>query len=294
MSLWLPHHAAAALRAGPILEGLEELPLGMQVRSAISMSGTQGKDDLHKTVVAAGIALGIVWAGLVLRYRAAGLLGFFLSVVFLWLHLVLFNASSYALSDAAIVAVVLNIGLAADAHIIAFERVREDLHALPRGAGRPQGLAALHSALRISLITVLEANITTMLAMVVLYGVGTGGTVEFAFTVIISVSVGPCWMASCAGLARSWAGTPISKRLAAGPAQHACMCAVHPALLVPASPAGRQPHAPSHSHTHCCPSHAGVRLHSDQRAAGARPAAPGLECSARLLRRLLRGQGARV
>jgi preprotein translocase subunit SecD len=83
---------------------------------------------------------------------------------------------------------VLNIGLAADAHIIAFERVREDLHVLPRDAPRALGLSTLLSALRISFITVMEANITTMLAMVVLYGVGTGGTVEFAFTVILSVS----------------------------------------------------------------------------------------------------------
>jgi hypothetical protein len=93
-----------------ILANLEQLPLGMQVRSAISMSGTQGKEDLRKTIEAAGIALGIVWFGLVLRYRAAGLLGFFLSLIFLWLHLCLFNASSYALSDAAIVAVVSGTG----------------------------------------------------------------------------------------------------------------------------------------------------------------------------------------
>ena len=104
--------------------------------------------------------------------------------------MIFFNASTYALSDAAIVAVVLNIGLSADAHIIAFERVREDMHELPYGAPRADGLAAMHSGLRIAFITVLEANVTTILAMVVLYLVGTGGTKEFAFTVLISVSGG--------------------------------------------------------------------------------------------------------
>ena len=84
-----------------------------------------GQSDLSKAIEAAGVALAVVWACLLFRYGAAGLLGLFLTLVYIWLHLILFNASSYALSDAAIVAVVLNIGLGADAHIIAFEQARK-------------------------------------------------------------------------------------------------------------------------------------------------------------------------
>ena len=69
----------------------------------------------------------MVWVLLILRYRAAGFIGCMLSCVFIWLLLVFYTCSTYALSEAAIVAIVLNIGLAADAHIIAFERAREDL-----------------------------------------------------------------------------------------------------------------------------------------------------------------------
>ncbi|PSC72120.1 pre translocase subunit [Micractinium conductrix] len=171
----------------PMLRAFDELALGMEIRTAMSMSGSLGKADLQAVVEAAGVAMAIVWGCLILRYFAAGVLGLFLCVVYIWLHLIFFNASSYALSDAAIVAVVLNIGLGADAHIIAFERCKEDLHTLPRDAPRELGLQALQRGLRIALITVLKANVSTMLAMVVLYGVGTGATVEFAFTVIISV-----------------------------------------------------------------------------------------------------------
>lgn len=66
----------------------------------------------------------------------------------------------------------------ADAHIIAFERVREDLHALPRDAPRELGLKAMEHGLRVALITVLEANVSTILAMASLRlqaGVGEAG-----------------------------------------------------------------------------------------------------------------------
>ncbi|KAL4436367.1 hypothetical protein ABPG77_009929 [Micractinium sp. CCAP 211/92] len=171
----------------PVLAAFEELPLAMEIRSAMSMGADTGTKDLDDTILAAGVAFGIVWGCLVFRYFAAGLLGVFLCIVYIWLHMIFFNASTYALSDAAIVAVVLNIGLGADAHIIAFEQCRLNFATLPRNAPRELGLEALSRALRIAMVTVLEANVSTILAMVVLYGVGTGATVEFAFTVMISV-----------------------------------------------------------------------------------------------------------
>ncbi|KAL4420516.1 hypothetical protein ABPG75_010172 [Micractinium tetrahymenae] len=171
----------------PVLAAFEDLPLGMEIRSAMSMGGDTGSQDLQDTILAAGVAFAIVWGCLVFRYFAAGLLGLFLCVVYIWLHMIFFNASTYALSDAAIVAVVLNIGLGADAHIIAFEQCRLSFATLPRNSPRELGLEALTRALRIAMVTVLEANVSTILAMVVLYGVGTGATVEFAFTVMISV-----------------------------------------------------------------------------------------------------------
>ena len=75
----------------------------------------------------------------------------------------------------------------------AFERVREDMGALAKDALASDRLAAMTNGLHIALVTVLEANVTTLLAMVVLYGVSVGGAKEFAFTVIISVSAPTLW-----------------------------------------------------------------------------------------------------
>ena len=301
--------------AGPILTAFEELPLAMEIRSAISMSGSLGtKKDLKQTIEAAGVAFAVVWVGLIARYRAAGVFGLFLCIVFLWLQvsiavivnwnrgrlspasqwlprqaslqlmclfacllqMIFFNASTYALSDAAIVAVVLNIGLSADAHIIAFERIREDMHELPHGAPRTAGLAAMHRGLRIAFITVLEANVSTMLAMVVLYLVGTGGTKEFAFTVLISVSrdgalLGGWWAwAGCGavhgdtllvcGCSWDWRAPPLPTLNRRGRCSCSNIAQLHissplPALNLPA----------------------GVCIHPCQRVAGPRHAAPGLE-----------------
>lgn len=132
----------------PLLDSFATLPLGLDLKFSVSLSGVLGSEDLRKTVVAAAIAFGIVWGVLLLRYLVAGLLGLFLTVVYLWLLMVFFNASPSVLSEAAIVAIVLNIGLAADTHILTFERVREELHALPRNAPREEGLRALYVGMR--------------------------------------------------------------------------------------------------------------------------------------------------
>lgn len=172
----------------PVLSAFDAEPLALTLKFSISLSGVLGSEDLRNTVKAAGIAFGIVWGVLLLRYLTAGVYGLFCTVVFLWLLIVFFNCSPSVLSEAAIVAFVLNIGLAADAHILTFERSREELHALPYDASEEEGLKALLYAARSSMVTIVEANITTILAMLVLYGVGVGPVQDFAFMVLISVS----------------------------------------------------------------------------------------------------------
>lgn len=172
----------------PVLDAFANEPLALNLMYSISLSGVLGSQDLKHTITAAAIAFGIVWGVLLLRYLVAGALGLFLTVVFLWLLIIFFNASPSVLSEAAIVAFVLNIGLAADAHILTFERAREELHALPYGAKESEGLKALMYANRTSMVTILEANITTLLAMLVLYLAGVGPVKDFAFMVLISVS----------------------------------------------------------------------------------------------------------
>ena len=171
----------------PVLDAFAQEPLALTLKFSLSLSGVLGSEDLKATVTAAAIAFGIVWGVLVLRYHAAGLVGLYLTIVFLWLLMVFFNASTSVLSEAAIVAIVLNIGIAADSHILTYERIREELHALPIDVDIDQALKSFLFATRTSLVTILEANITTLLAMVVLYGVSVGSTTDFAFMVIISV-----------------------------------------------------------------------------------------------------------
>lgn len=141
------------------------------------------------TITAGAIAFGIVWFVLILRYQFAGLLGVYLCIVFLWLVLVFFNSSHNVFSEASILALVLNIGLAADSHIITFERTREELHSIPYGATDDQAVAALNKGQRHALVTILEASITTVIGMLVLYLAGEGPISDFAFMVMLSVAV---------------------------------------------------------------------------------------------------------
>lgn len=87
-------------------------------------------------------------------------------------------------------ALVLNIGLAADAHILTFERCREELHALPQEGPKDAVISALKRGQILAMVTIMEASITTTLAMVVLYSVGVGPVQDFAYITLISVGGG--------------------------------------------------------------------------------------------------------
>ena len=173
----------------PVLDAFAKEPLALTLKFSLSLSGVLGTQDLEATIRAAGIAFAIVWAVLLLRYWVAGALGLYMSIVFIWLLMICFNASPTVLSEAAIVAFVLNIGFAADAHILTFERARELLHGLSRDATEEEGLEAFLFANRTSLVTILEANITTLIAMLILYLAGIGSVADFAFMVLISVAI---------------------------------------------------------------------------------------------------------
>jgi hypothetical protein len=172
----------------PTIAAFDAEPLGLTSAFSTSLSGVLGSQDLHNTIVAGAIAFGVVWAVLLLRYHFGGALGLYLCVVFLWLLMVFFNASPSVLSEAAIMALVLNIGLAADSHILTFERSREELHLLPYGASREEAQVALNKGQRHSLVTILEASITTIIAMITLYFAGEGPISDFAYMVMLSVS----------------------------------------------------------------------------------------------------------
>ncbi len=80
-----------------------------------------------------------------------------------------------------IAGIVLTVGMAVDANVLIFERIREEL----RNGMSPQ--AAIHSGFERALSTILDANITTLIVAVILFSVGSGPVKGFAVTLSIGI-----------------------------------------------------------------------------------------------------------
>ncbi|MDG2288614.1 MAG: MMPL family transporter, partial [Woeseiaceae bacterium] len=80
-----------------------------------------------------------------------------------------------------IAGIVLTVGMAVDANVLIFERIREELSA---GAS-PQ--AAIHSGYEKAFSSIADANITTLIAAIVLFGLGTGPIKGFAITLMLGI-----------------------------------------------------------------------------------------------------------
>jgi SecD/SecF fusion protein len=116
-------------------------------------------------------------------YRVAGLVAILGVIVYLWLMLVVFNLLHATLSLAAIVAFVLGMGIASDANIISYERIKEELR---KGKEiMPAVKDGEHHAFR----TILDSNLTGLIGAIVLFAAGIGPIRGFALTTILSIII---------------------------------------------------------------------------------------------------------
>lgn len=166
-----------------IMDAQNGLPLKLTEKYSETVGGVLGKDDLKATFLAGVIALGIILGFLTVFYRGVGLVASFTVITYLWLLLLAFDVFHGVLSLAAVVTFVLGMGIAVDANIIAYERIREELR---KGKSIAEALKeGEHNAFHI----ITHANITTAIAAVVLFFAGIGPIKGFAFTLMLSIIV---------------------------------------------------------------------------------------------------------
>lgn len=160
------------------------LPLKLTEKYTQTVGSVLGRTALTETVSAGLIGIACIFALLIGLYRGLGLIAALSTVVYLWLLLILFNAAHATLSLSAVVAFVLGIGIAADASIICFERVREQL-------ARSNNLSqAVRLGFAGSLATIRDANLVTGLAMLALFAAGIGPIQGFSLTMLASILIG--------------------------------------------------------------------------------------------------------
>ena len=167
---------ASTIRIGGLQLELEEL------RSNV-VGAQLGEEAISTSLLAGAIGLAIVLVFMCIVYLLPGFASSIALIIYTGLTLVLLNAFNITLTLPGIAGIVLSIGMAVDVNVIIFARVREEL-----AAGR-----AVKSALRIgfqkALSAIIDGNITTLIAALVLGLKGTGSVKGFAQTLALGVVV---------------------------------------------------------------------------------------------------------
>ncbi|MFO7594692.1 MAG: protein translocase subunit SecD [Pseudomonadota bacterium] len=168
------HNLALLLRAGA-------LAAPMEIVEERTIGPSMGKENIAKGFNSVIIGFVLVLAFMALWYKGFGMvanLALSLNLVFIVAVLSLLQAT---LTLPGIAGIVLTVGMAVDANVLIFERIREEL----RAGNTPH--AAIHAGYEKALSTIADANITTLIAAVVLFSFGTGPIKGFAITLSIGI-----------------------------------------------------------------------------------------------------------
>lgn len=158
------------------------LPLVLTQQKVDTVSATLGDNALSTSVQAALIGILIVMLIMIIRYRLNGLLASWsLCIYILLLFFLLAVIPGIQLTLPGLAGIVLGIGMAVDANVIIFERFNEELR-----AGKALR-TALRAGFKNAMSAVLDANITTLIAAIVLLFFGTGSIQGFAKTLLLGV-----------------------------------------------------------------------------------------------------------
>jgi len=175
-SLEEAHNIAILLRSGA-------LPVKLEVMEKRTVGPTLGADSLNKSIKAGTVGLVAILVFMVLYYRVPGLVADFALVIYALLLLMLFAAMHVTMTLPGIAGFLLSLGMAVDANVIIFERLKEELH-----AGKSLR-SAIDAGFRRAFVAIFDSNITTLIAAGVLYYFGTGPIRGFAVTLSMGILV---------------------------------------------------------------------------------------------------------
>ncbi len=165
---------ASYIRIGSLSLELEEIYSNV-------VGASLGQEALSSSLLAGLIGILIVILFMICVYRISGLAAGWALVLFTFLDLIALNAFDVTLTLPGIAGVILTIGMAVDANVIIYARMREEY-----AAGRALS-GSIKEGFRKALSAILDGNITTLIAAIVLYFLGTGTIRGFAITLGIGI-----------------------------------------------------------------------------------------------------------
>ena len=165
---------ALLLRAGALkapIEIVEERTVGPSL----------GQDNIDKGMMSVLIGLALVLAFMVYKYRVFGMIANGALIFNLVMIVAVLSMLQATLTLPGIAGIVLTVGMAVDANVLIFERIKEEL----RNGNSVQ--ASINAGYEKAVSTIADANITTLIAAVILFAMGTGPIKGFAVTLAIGI-----------------------------------------------------------------------------------------------------------
>ena len=161
------------------------LPIPLKTIQANEVSATLGDDSVKKSVNAAEIGLLAVLAFMILAYRLPGVLASVALLVYVALTLAVFKLWPVTLTLSGIAAFILSVGMAVDANILIFERLREELK-----KGRPLS-SAVETGFKRAWPSIRDSNISTLITCFILFWFGEqfGASFVRGFSITLAIGV---------------------------------------------------------------------------------------------------------
>jgi len=157
------------------------LAADMFIAEERTIGASLGKDNIELGAMSVAVGLGLVLLFMLGYYRAFGLAANIALAANLVLLIAVMSSLGAMLTLPGIAGIVLTVGMAVDANVLIFSRIREEL----KNGMAPQ--AAIKAGFDRAFVTILDANLTTLLVAVILYSIGTGAVKGFAVTLSIGI-----------------------------------------------------------------------------------------------------------
>src|SRR4051812_5397935 len=159
------------------------LPVRLELISQSQVSASLGQQALHQSLIAGAVGLLVVALFLLIFYRVLGVIAVAALGIYALYLFALIKLIPITLTLPGIAGLILTIGVAADANIVIFERVKEEIR---HGRSVSAGLAAGYKK---GFATIVDANIVTLLVAFILFILATAGVKGFAFVLGIGTMV---------------------------------------------------------------------------------------------------------
>ena len=159
------------------------LPVTIKALSQQTVGAQLGATALPNAVKAGVVGVGLIFLFMIIYYRVPGFIASIALTLYITLVLLIFVEIGATLTLPGIAGFLLTIGMAVDANVLIFERIREELR---RGVFSK---AAVKKGFENALSSIVDSNVTTIIAALVLYFMGSGAVKGFAITLLIGIVV---------------------------------------------------------------------------------------------------------